>query len=121
MQVQLNIGLSIGQHGNNVGNIGVGTVLRDTHAVFACETPMAHRVAISACGERTVCITLDTNVKPATVEARIHFLCTLLQQDCIAGRWLQAPDTEGFEFLYGPDTEPYGNTFNAAEWASCPL
>jgi hypothetical protein len=81
---------------------------------------MAHRIAISACGERTVCITLDTNVRPATVEARVQFLSTLLQQDCIAGRYLQAPDTEWFEFLYGPNTEPYGNAFSAEHWEACP-
>ena len=110
LRIELNVGLSIGEHNQESSNVGPSTVLRETADVFK-PAYMVHQIKLSACGERTVCIKLITDeCNPEHVPHRIHFLSTLLQQDCIAGK------LNGVGFLYGPNTAPYGDAFDADHW-----
>lgn len=101
MLLQLNIGLWVN---GKSGNIGPRTVMEEVIAELKPYSQLS-RIAIAKSGEPTLVVgaVVADNID---VEAKINRLCMLLSQDCIAGK----ADEEGF--LIGPNTAPYGDTFN---------
>lgn len=107
--LQLNIGLRVN---GKPGFIGPRTVVEEVTPALPNYGHIARTEIHPITGEPTVIIGLiiADNVTPGQLEAKIHFLCALLQQDCIAGK---LGDTG---FLYGPNVADYGGEFNPVYW-----
>lgn len=104
----LNIGL-------NVGNTLTHSQA-DTHKAIAIAFPQGEirrsYVRRSIFGELTVCCTIACPETTAeNLPARLHFLCTLLDQEAIAAKLL------GQGFLCGPGAHNWnGGVFNDEAW-----
>lgn len=104
--LQLNVGLWIN---GKPGNIGPRTVVEEVIATLPNYGHVARVQIHPITGEPTVIIGMIVadNIE---LEAKIHFLCHLLQQDCIAGK------LGDIGFLYGPNVADYGGEFNPVYW-----
>jgi len=104
----LNIGLWVNGVWN--ANYGAGTAIREFTNMFHPHSMMTQN-AFAKSGEPTLIIVavIDPECKNM-LKLKIEFLSELLNQDCIAGM------LDGKGFLYGHNTEPYGDAFNPEFW-----
>ena len=107
--IELNIGLNIGTKGRHVPAAAAMQAVVDT---FLPRMMLAD-VRQAASGEDTLVVLMASSIEPS--EMRMHYLCGLLHQDCIAGKF------NGEGFLMGPNTAPYGGAFNADYWLTLGL
>jgi len=107
--IELNIGLNIGTKGQRVPAAAAIQAVVDT---FLPRMIIAD-VRQAASGEDTLVVIMASPV--SMMVPNIDRLCALLHQDCIAGKF------NGHGFLIGPNTEPYGDAFNADYWLTLGL
>ena len=106
-QVDLNIGLAIGQQNNALTLAQVDKELAKQGLL-----PLKHRLAQS--GTETTYVVRCEDYSSQPLAGRVHDLAAALQQDCIAA----VPRCGAPPFLAGPYAHQWGGCFLAQHWLS---
>ena len=106
-EIDLNIGLAIGQQNNAISTTRVNHELQLLGLVQG-----KNRIAQS--GTETTYVVRCQDLGGAPIAERVHKLAARLQQDCIAA----VPRCGAPPFLVGPDAHKWGGCWLAQHWLS---